>query len=337
MGYRIRVTGELDIDPPVQAVEIMSGGDNLKPLLPDYPGIRHGAYLAFTPEEQGGYASIKPRHGAIIDRDTFVAHLNVVIGALPGHTFSGCIELDGEDHDDISRVMVINGMAVEVHPTITWATTGDPDWVSLPIAELQALFDVVQASDFFSGWWATIQQTDETRAIAVRLGHDPMEGTPRCVASHYPHTHTPRQNIVDGTVVPEAACRWCGRGPRAGAHNAAEQPMFVRRPVVDLYKQCSFPLRSDAIAASDTCRAPAQTAVIDYSGGEPVYWWRCTTHEGMITADKTGGVAHGVEVRRDEAPPRSRVIGCTCPNWLDNDPACPNHGSATTLKEAHSS
>ena len=34
-------------------------------------------------------------------------------------------------------------------------------------------------------------------------------------------------------------------------------------PVTELYIRCSYPLRPDAIAASDTCQHPANTAVQD--------------------------------------------------------------------------
>jgi hypothetical protein len=50
-------------------------------------------------------------------------------------------------------------------------------------------------------------------------------------------------------------------------------------PVTELYVRCSYPLRPDAIAASDTCQHPANTAVRD---AEDRLWWRCPTHEGEL-------------------------------------------------------
>src|SRR6185437_9460141 len=51
-------------------------------------------------------------------------------------------------------------------------------------------------------------------------------------------------------------------------------------PVTELYVRCSYPMRSDAIAASDTCQHPANTAVRDFKGW---LFWRCPTHEGELT------------------------------------------------------
>jgi hypothetical protein len=51
-------------------------------------------------------------------------------------------------------------------------------------------------------------------------------------------------------------------------------------PVTELYVRCSYPMRPDAIAASDTCQHPADTAVRDADGN---LWYRCPTHEGELS------------------------------------------------------
>ena len=51
-------------------------------------------------------------------------------------------------------------------------------------------------------------------------------------------------------------------------------------PVINLYVRCSYPLRPDVLAASDTCQHPANTAVRNAEGN---LWWRCPTHEGELT------------------------------------------------------
>jgi len=56
-------------------------------------------------------------------------------------------------------------------------------------------------------------------------------------------------------------------------------------PVTELYVRCSYPLRPDAIAASDTCQHPANTAVRDAAGA---LWWRCPTHEGELMNGEFG-------------------------------------------------
>jgi hypothetical protein len=50
-------------------------------------------------------------------------------------------------------------------------------------------------------------------------------------------------------------------------------------PVTELYVRCSYPMRPDAIAASDTCQHPASTAVRDDKGW---LWYRCPAHEGEL-------------------------------------------------------
>ena len=58
-------------------------------------------------------------------------------------------------------------------------------------------------------------------------------------------------------------------------------------PVIDLYVLCSYPMRPDAIAASDTCQQLADTAVKDADGNS---WWRCPAHRGAVRPDVTGEV-----------------------------------------------
>lgn len=54
--------------------------------------------------------------------------------------------------------------------------------------------------------------------------------------------------------------------------------------VAALYKSCSFPMRHDPKAASDTCQSPAISAV-QMSNGDQM--WRCGFHEGL--RDRKGG------------------------------------------------
>lgn len=63
--------------------------------------------------------------------------------------------------------------------------------------------------------------------------------------------------------------------------------------VIDLYVRCSYPMRPDVLAASDTCQHPADSAVRDENGA---LWWRCPTHEGQLTLGVYGGVVTQVPV-----------------------------------------
>lgn len=68
--------------------------------------------------------------------------------------------------------------------------------------------------------------------------------------------------------------------------------------VVDLYVECMYPMRPDALAASDCCRRPADTAVERPDG---MRTWRCPKHRGLIKGTETGPV-HETVVTRQEVP-----------------------------------
>ena len=81
-------------------------------------------------------------------------------------------------------------------------------------------------------------------------------------------------------------------------------------PVTELYVRCSYPLRPDVLAASDTCQHPADTAVRDAEGN---LRWRCPTHEGELT----NGV-YGVEVV-PISPARAPRESSPMPDTTDTD------------------
>ena len=54
----------------------------------------------------------------------------------------------------------------------------------------------------------------------------------------------------------------------------------VMVPIAEMYVGCSYPMRGDAIAASDTCRSHASSAVVDPASGAAYY--RCSIHEGLL-------------------------------------------------------
>jgi len=70
--------------------------------------------------------------------------------------------------------------------------------------------------------------------------------------------------------------------------------------VADLYVQCSYPMRPDAITASDNCRGPASTAVQDAGGNS---WWRCPVHEGRLADGTPGKVVASVPRHSAPLPP----------------------------------
>lgn len=61
--------------------------------------------------------------------------------------------------------------------------------------------------------------------------------------------------------------------------------------IADMYRECSYPRDGhSALAASDTCRTLASSAV---QVGDRLMW-RCGQHEGMISAAERGPVFHEI-------------------------------------------
>lgn len=65
-------------------------------------------------------------------------------------------------------------------------------------------------------------------------------------------------------------------------------------PVGDLLFQCSYPMRPVVLAASDTCRKAATTAVVIDEG----YWYRCDQHRGLTKGQETGDVHETIPLPR---------------------------------------
>lgn len=67
----------------------------------------------------------------------------------------------------------------------------------------------------------------------------------------------------------------------------------MERPISELHVNCSYEMVMDAKAASDTCQAPANSAVVMETG---VLMWRCSQHRGLRRPLADGDVEIG-EVR----------------------------------------
>lgn len=76
-----------------------------------------------------------------------------------------------------------------------------------------------------------------------------------------------------------------GRSRWDGPADEFEVVEFVQ----DRYATCAFPMRPDAIAMSDCCRARADTAVV-YTmwDGEKRFYWRCPEHRGLFDDGSRG-------------------------------------------------
>jgi hypothetical protein len=126
MGYYTRVDGEIRIEPPLTWAEIK---DN--PSIPDTPGGRAEYDVRLRIDEE----TVDTNEGQLTRKtcsalvpswdDSFKAynlieHVQAMIDAFPGHTFTGRLDCEGEESGDLWRVVVRDGRAVKVTPRIVW-------------------------------------------------------------------------------------------------------------------------------------------------------------------------------------------------------------------------
>ena len=65
-------------------------------------------------------AEIRPYYSSMKAYDILEDVQRIVDLLGPGYTYSGAIEVDGEESDDLWRIYIRNGKAVEVTPQIVW-------------------------------------------------------------------------------------------------------------------------------------------------------------------------------------------------------------------------
>ncbi|MFK0062661.1 DUF6205 family protein [Streptomyces werraensis] len=120
MGYNTSVTGEIRIEPPLSWREFKDSpftGQDMDVKLridaetvdtDDGPLMRKTA-SAIVPAWEDSYKAYK-----------LIEHVQQVIDAFPGHTFTGRLECEGEENTDIWRVIVRDGRALRIEPRIVW-------------------------------------------------------------------------------------------------------------------------------------------------------------------------------------------------------------------------
>jgi hypothetical protein len=85
----------------------------------------------------------------------------------------------------------------------------------------------------------------------------------------------------------------------------------ARRAVRDLHLRCSYPMRPDAIAASDTCQQAAESAVSRITTlPDGMFWYRCAKHEGLLADGSPGRIHDYITVL--SGPPENGGCSCGC-------------------------
>lgn len=123
MSYDIRFSGEIRIDPPIPADEVLSAGF----IEPGRYGDRDVAVkVAEVPVDDtpGAYrrlvVAIVPSMSSYTAYDA-VEHVQEIVSRWgEGRTFTGRLEGAGEEAGDLFRIEIQAGVAVEVRPRIVW-------------------------------------------------------------------------------------------------------------------------------------------------------------------------------------------------------------------------
>lgn len=108
MGYYTFVHGEIKIQPPVTIAEMarMDFLDDNSDIGLHTPVSGESTLFCQEDDEFKAY--------------TLIQQVQQVVDALPGRTFSGHLDCEGEEAADLWRVVVRDGKAVKVVPRIVW-------------------------------------------------------------------------------------------------------------------------------------------------------------------------------------------------------------------------
>lgn len=128
MGYYTRVTEEIVIVPPIPWEDIKDS-----PFLPDNAGrsndyrdvkFRIVEEAVDTPEGRlykRSAAAVEPAWEDSFKAYYIVEHLQELVDAYPNHQFTGFLYGEGEENDDIWRLLVNKDRrAVQIKPRMVW-------------------------------------------------------------------------------------------------------------------------------------------------------------------------------------------------------------------------
>jgi hypothetical protein len=131
MGYTTHVTGEFAITPPLSWSEFQDSR-----FAPHNVALGYEPSLIFRVDED----TVDTDEGPLLRRTAtalvmreideyrergLVEEVQAAIDAFPGHAWSGLLKCYGEANTDMWRVVIRDGRAVRVEPTIVWPDEPD--------------------------------------------------------------------------------------------------------------------------------------------------------------------------------------------------------------------
>lgn len=130
MGYISDVTGEIYVNEELKVSDLQKlvSGKIAKSLGGKIP-YEHCVYLDYeqTFEDAEDYTIVHFEDGVIMPTSGsmkaygIIAEVQKIVDILgDGYTYSGYIELNGEESGDLWRIYIRQGKAVEVQPQIVW-------------------------------------------------------------------------------------------------------------------------------------------------------------------------------------------------------------------------
>lgn len=118
MGYNTRITGNIEIVPPLKPAEIKR--------LPEFNDVRIATATETIETEDGDELVRYTRTAIVPDSDdryraySVVEEVQAIIDAHPDRGFYGYLEGRGEDDYDLWRLSVRDGKAVKTMARIVW-------------------------------------------------------------------------------------------------------------------------------------------------------------------------------------------------------------------------
>ena len=124
MGYTTRFTGEIRIDPPIPFEDIAGQGFSRVERHGQTKDVALKVVEEPIPGEPGGYRrvaiAIVGLEGGFSCYDAIPHTQEIVDRWGKGRTFTGRLDAAGEDAGDMWRLVIRDGLAVEVRPRIVW-------------------------------------------------------------------------------------------------------------------------------------------------------------------------------------------------------------------------
>lgn len=123
MGYITNVTGEFTITPPITWTEMKDtpyasddwqAGDLKLHIVENTVDTPQGELVERTA------STLSLREIDEYRAYNLIADVQAAVDAFPGHEFTGHLHCEGEENDDIWRVAIRDGRAVEVKSRIVW-------------------------------------------------------------------------------------------------------------------------------------------------------------------------------------------------------------------------